>query len=131
MRKIVNLLRKHFIFDFDYVAILNLAQRCVKIHATFPYLSRWDWGPSFPSMGIYKKISLLILKEPKLQAVKFSPKLQNKKWNIEIEAIFDLPKPNSIFSGSILNVKLRSKNGTIIKEDSLETEITPFENEGL
>ena len=82
-------------------------------------------------MGIYKKISLLILKEPKLQAVKFSPKLQNNKWNIEIEAIFDLPTPNAIFSGQILSVKLRSKNGTIIKEDSLEAEITPLENEGL
>lgn len=79
-------------------------------------------------MGIYKKISLLILEQPKLQYAKFSPKLENEHWNIDIETIFDLPS-NSIFTG-LLAVKLRDKNGTVILQDSLEAEIIPFENEG-
>ena len=104
----------------------NKAQQINFTNATL--LFRWDWGPSFPSMGIYKKISLLILEEPKLQYAKFSPVLQANKWQIQIETIFDLPK-NSPYQGT-LEAKLVAKNGSIISQDIFEAEIIPIPDEG-
>ena len=80
-------------------------------------------------MGIYKKISLVFLEAPKLQYAKFSPILQDDKWKITIESIFDLPS-NSPYQG-LLDVKLADKSGLIILQETIEPNIRPIEDEGM
>ena len=80
-------------------------------------------------MGIYKKISLVFLEAPKLQYAKFSPILQDGKWQMSIETIFDLPS-NSPYQG-LLDVKLSDKSGLVVIEDTFEADIQPIENEGI
>ena len=71
-------------------------------------------------MGIWKKISIIAINEPKLNYVKWTPtfNINNNIWDIKLETIYDMPKQGNIFPG-ILHVELLAKDGskTLINEN--------------
>ena len=81
----------------------------------------WDWGPSFPSMGIWRSISIIGINEPRLKFVKWNSNScpnENDKCPVSIEAIMDLPENGDHFKG-VMHVELLSEDGsdTLISED--------------
>ena len=80
-------------------------------------LCSWDWGPSFPSMGIWRKISLVAIDKPKLHYVKSivtaapATTTQNGDWQIKIEAICDMPTTNQGDYGMLHVTLVSHKDG--------------------
>ncbi|XP_059520315.1 beta-mannosidase isoform X1 [Myotis daubentonii] len=52
----------------------------------------WDWGPSFPTQGIWKDVSIKAYNICHLNYFTFSPKYDNhaQQWNLKIESSFDV-----------------------------------------
>lgn len=52
----------------------------------------WDWGPSFPTLGIWKGVRLEIFNTLRLQSFATSPKYDtdHSSWNVEVELSFDV-----------------------------------------
>ncbi|XP_054550588.1 beta-mannosidase isoform X2 [Talpa occidentalis] len=57
----------------------------------------WDWGPSFPTQGIWKDVSIEAYNICHLNYLTFAPLYDDyaQEWNLEIESSFDVvgPKP--------------------------------------
>ncbi|XP_050011677.1 beta-mannosidase isoform X3 [Alexandromys fortis] len=52
----------------------------------------WDWGPAFPSQGIWKDVRIEAYNISQLDYLTFLPIYDNtsREWNVEIEASFDV-----------------------------------------
>ncbi|KAK7819384.1 hypothetical protein U0070_025412 [Myodes glareolus] len=52
----------------------------------------WDWGPAFPSQGIWKDVRIEAYNISRLDYLTFLPVYDNtsREWNVEIEASFDV-----------------------------------------
>ncbi|KAI7805656.1 beta-mannosidase isoform X1 [Triplophysa rosa] len=52
----------------------------------------WDWGPSFPTLGIWKDVRLEIFNTLRLQSFTTSPKYDtdHSSWNVEVELFFNV-----------------------------------------
>ena len=80
----------------------------------------WDWGPSFPSMGVWRPISIIGMNYPRLKFVKWksnSCQNENDECLVSIEAIMDMPEEGDTFTG-VMHVELLSEDGsdTLINE---------------
>ena len=56
-------------------------------------LCSWDWGPAFPSMGIWKPIRIEAYDSAMMKYVKWNTKLIDDTWTISVEAIFECSTP--------------------------------------
>ncbi|XP_026917390.2 beta-mannosidase isoform X3 [Acinonyx jubatus] len=63
----------------------------------------WDWGPSFPTQGIWKDVRIEAYNICHLNFFTFSPIYDNhtQGWNLEIESSFDVVSPKPI-SGQVI-----------------------------
>ncbi|XP_040333245.1 beta-mannosidase isoform X3 [Herpailurus yagouaroundi] len=63
----------------------------------------WDWGPSFPTQGIWKDVRIEAYNVCHLNFFTFSPIYDNhtQRWNLEIESSFDVVSPKPI-SGQVI-----------------------------
>uniref|UniRef100_A0A673TDD3 Beta-mannosidase n=1 Tax=Suricata suricatta TaxID=37032 RepID=A0A673TDD3_SURSU len=63
----------------------------------------WDWGPSFPTQGIWKDVRIEAYNICHLNFFTFSPMYDNhtQGWNLEIESSFDVVSPKPI-SGQVI-----------------------------
>ncbi|RXN06765.1 beta-mannosidase isoform X1 [Labeo rohita] len=52
----------------------------------------WDWGPSFPTLGIWKEVRLEVFDTLRVLSYTTSPKYDSKhsSWNVEVELFFDV-----------------------------------------
>lgn len=62
----------------------------------------WDWGPAFPSMGIWKDIAIDAHNSAVLRYIQFNP-TQNAQgnWEIPIDAIFEIDPIHPVVSGKV------------------------------
>uniref|UniRef100_A0A673KY75 Beta-mannosidase n=1 Tax=Sinocyclocheilus rhinocerous TaxID=307959 RepID=A0A673KY75_9TELE len=52
----------------------------------------WDWGPSFPTLGIWKGVRLEVFNTSRVLSYTTSPKYdsEHSSWNVEVELFFDV-----------------------------------------
>uniref|UniRef100_A0A671SAU7 Beta-mannosidase n=1 Tax=Sinocyclocheilus anshuiensis TaxID=1608454 RepID=A0A671SAU7_9TELE len=52
----------------------------------------WDWGPSFPTLGIWKEVRLEVFNSSRVLSYTTSPKYdsEHSSWNVEVELFFDV-----------------------------------------
>uniref|UniRef100_A0A8C2L0T4 Beta-mannosidase n=1 Tax=Cyprinus carpio TaxID=7962 RepID=A0A8C2L0T4_CYPCA len=52
----------------------------------------WDWGPSFPTLGIWKGVRLEVFNTSRVLSYTTSPKYDSKhsSWTVEVELFFDV-----------------------------------------
>lgn len=55
----------------------------------------WDWGPSFPSMGIWKNITLEAYEGSVLRYVNTDTKLKNDVWLLQVNIVVNAPSLSS------------------------------------
>eukprot|EP00095_Tigriopus_kingsejongensis_P004036 maker-scaffold5_size1054832-snap-gene-4.13 protein:Tk04036 transcript:maker-scaffold5_size1054832-snap-gene-4.13-mRNA-1 annotation:"Beta-mannosidase" len=62
----------------------------------------WDWGPAFPSMGIWQGIGIDAFNSAVLRYILFNPKQdQDGNWNIGIEAVFQIDPTRPDVRGTV------------------------------
>ncbi|TRY79762.1 hypothetical protein TCAL_08106 [Tigriopus californicus] len=62
----------------------------------------WDWGPAFPSMGIWQDIAIDAHNSAVLRYLYFNPTQNvNGDWDIPIDAIFEIDPVHPIVSGTL------------------------------
>uniref|UniRef100_A0A8B9TT03 Beta-mannosidase n=1 Tax=Anas platyrhynchos TaxID=8839 RepID=A0A8B9TT03_ANAPL len=71
----------------------------------------WDWGPSFPTQGIWKDVRIEAYNYYHLIYFSLTPFFvkSTQQWSLEIESIFDV-----VSSKPIYNVKLQPGEGSIV-----------------
>uniref|UniRef100_A0A673J3J8 Beta-mannosidase n=1 Tax=Sinocyclocheilus rhinocerous TaxID=307959 RepID=A0A673J3J8_9TELE len=52
----------------------------------------WDWGPSFPTLGIWKGVRLEVFNTLRVLSYTTSPRFdsEHSSWNVEVELFFDI-----------------------------------------
>ncbi|XP_052427782.1 beta-mannosidase [Carassius gibelio] len=52
----------------------------------------WDWGPSFPTLGIWKGVHLEVFNTSRVLSYTSNPKYdsEHSSWNVEVELFFDV-----------------------------------------
>ncbi len=55
----------------------------------------WDWGPAFPSVGIWRPISIEAYDSVTLKYVKWNPYFADGLWSIDVETIFECADPEN------------------------------------
>ncbi len=66
----------------------------------------WDWGPAFPSMGIWKPMTLDFFDGARIRYVKWTPTLTAAVWNCQVEAILEKSPDRALPISGILTVRL-------------------------
>ncbi|XP_003796374.3 beta-mannosidase [Otolemur garnettii] len=66
----------------------------------------WDWGPSFPTQGIWKDVRIEAYNICHLNYFTFSPTYDNsaREWNLEIESSFDVVSSKSVGGKVIVSI---------------------------
>ncbi|KAK6181469.1 hypothetical protein SNE40_009313 [Patella caerulea] len=78
------------------------------------YSFSWDWGPAFPSQGIWKNIYLQIIKTPIIQNISALPHKVNGNWSVDVEVNFETSdgKVDGIIEFLVQDLKLSKKQIT-------------------
>ena len=93
------------------------AQKGLKYSRPSSLFFSWDWGPSFPSMGIWRKISIFAIDKPKLHYIKsMARRLSTQNWELQIQAICDLPWP--YLQPETLQVTLSGQDGNLLLNET-------------
>ncbi|KAM6221639.1 beta-mannosidase [Rhynchocyon petersi] len=66
----------------------------------------WDWGPSFPTQGIWKDVRIEAYDICHLSSFTFSPIYDNsaQEWTLEIESSFDVVSSKAIYAQVIVTI---------------------------
>ncbi|XP_006872780.1 PREDICTED: beta-mannosidase [Chrysochloris asiatica] len=64
----------------------------------------WDWGPSFPTQGIWKDVRIEAYNICNLNYFTFSPIYDSQEWSLEIESSFDVVSSKSIGGQAIVAI---------------------------
>jgi len=81
------------------------------------YSFGWDWGPSFPTMGVYKPINLLQKAKVSIKNLKFNTvEISKSKAIVEV----DIEIENSIDPGTKLKVSLSLKDRMINEKEVMK-----------
>lgn len=97
------------------------ANQIRKMQASFS----WDWGPAFPSVGIWKSVSLEFTNDPVIRDVTTHlSEHSDSTWRLNVSVYID--NPSLISNGGQLEVELIAEKGVIMKAvrsiDSSESE---------
>ncbi|KAK6181472.1 hypothetical protein SNE40_009315 [Patella caerulea] len=87
----------------------------------FEYSFSWDWGPAFPSQGIWKNIYIEKFLLPKLNSISVLPLKIGDEWSIEVDVYIDVPGEITI-SGEITTIL----EGTTLPKHVQTINITPY-----
>ncbi|XP_004431061.1 PREDICTED: beta-mannosidase [Ceratotherium simum simum] len=117
----VNSIELHFQSPVLYAAQRSKAHTCYQVPPSCPPLVQkgechvnfirkeqcsfsWDWGPSFPTQGIWKDVRIEAYNICHLNYFTFSPIYDNRaqEWNLEIESSFDVVSSKPVYGQVIV-----------------------------
>nr|BAL43431.1 beta-D-mannosidase [Aplysia kurodai] len=75
----------------------------------------WDWGPSFPTQGIWKPIYLNAFSTAVVQRVSAIPKKVSGQWQVDVDVIFDVNEGLTEVKGQV-QVDVPALNLTLVQD---------------
>ncbi|XP_056327146.1 beta-mannosidase isoform X2 [Danio aesculapii] len=80
----------------------------------------WDWGPSFPTLGIWKGVRLEVFNSFRVLSFTTSPKY-NSSWSVEVELFFDV----AVASKGLVHISIP----LLLSEAEFQLSLTPGQGE--
>uniref|UniRef100_A0A669Q8A0 Beta-mannosidase n=1 Tax=Phasianus colchicus TaxID=9054 RepID=A0A669Q8A0_PHACC len=135
MIKEVNFIQVHFISAISYAAEQSRCHKAYSVppacpppvqkgecHANFIRKEQcsfsWDWGPSFPTQGIWKDVRIEAYNHYHLIYFSLTPFFGNRaqQWSLEIESIFNVASSKPIAGLATVNIpKLQTEQTYSVK----------------
>uniref|UniRef100_A0A671SDL9 Beta-mannosidase n=1 Tax=Sinocyclocheilus anshuiensis TaxID=1608454 RepID=A0A671SDL9_9TELE len=62
----------------------------------------WDWGPSFPTLGIWKEVRLEVFNSSRV--LSYTTNSEHSSWNVEVELFFDVFVASKVLVNNNLDI---------------------------